>query len=599
VSWVGLKLDSGTLGHAVDEDDEVGYGSVSLLQVEAARSEQAAASEDSGSGSISRLQLAADRFEEAAASSETAAAIPLTGMSTTVRCLVALVIQYFVVYLFGLVARTCNQLCSVEKGPLQTALEKITVLANMLPMIGVLIIATQLRAEQLSQPSSPAKYGVPQWWSGAASLATVAAGVLAMAFQVLSSATAPAEADVAEGSGSLAGNFFAGCCMVATFIQYVGILVMVSGCTFMDEPFDIWLYRGPINVASAVACMINLTIQFFFVYLVLLVSGHADDLARGSATLLSRAAKAAAATQSLSPTFGVLIAAARLRSLDTSHPDGEVQLWAQTFSYMAVDGLLVHSVIAMGMAWLGGSSAKSRQEEDLDPYTGRRGTGLLLSGALGAIAMLFALLGVAGVVCCLLLFGDVRGSDATRPLSSVLTCTLVLALQHVVVHFLLCFLSTCGLCCGPARAQEAEAGGRMGIVDALGVAKDTNMVCPMLCVLFLAARTRAFLVDIDSRSQNWVESCMYACMWTSLLHLVLVLAESMVAGRAEVRMTAPQAAGASASSAGSAPKRPRAGAFFLAACQAVCMAFMYTTAVGIICGIFKMTPETVVMRGTA
>merc|ERR1719230_1304412 len=86
-------------------------------------------------------------------------------VSTTMKCVSCLVAQFFVVYTGLAVARTVTMLTGGALG--SAAAEKIFEGAresvNIAPALGTLLVATRMRALQLSD-DQPDAYGLPQGW---------------------------------------------------------------------------------------------------------------------------------------------------------------------------------------------------------------------------------------------------------------------------------------------------------------------------------------------------------------------------------------------------------------------------------------------------
>eukprot|EP00418_Pyrodinium_bahamense_P060178 CAMPEP_0179187138 /NCGR_PEP_ID=MMETSP0796-20121207/92850_1 /TAXON_ID=73915 /ORGANISM="Pyrodinium bahamense, Strain pbaha01" /LENGTH=587 /DNA_ID=CAMNT_0020891189 /DNA_START=114 /DNA_END=1878 /DNA_ORIENTATION=+ len=529
----------------------------------------------------------------AAATDRRSEAVPFMELSTVVQCLIVVIVQYFAFHLLGLISKVSHWLCDIRNGAIQKSLENVSIFMNMLPMIGMLIITSQLQAEGLMRGQrDPETYGIPQWWNATGLRVTVGAGgILAMLFQTLSTVSAPADPGQ---SGILVSMFFAGFRTAFTFVQYLGISVVLVGVTFMHEPFDVWLNRGRIGPSAPLVCMINLAIQFFLTFLVLLAATASDEFHSRATGFLAKAAKAGALAQRLVPAIAATIAVAGLRSTDTSHEAGEVQRWAQIFLSLCVDSVLVHTVLAISVTCMEEArEMKSRLERD-----GSRGRGFVLFNTLRALAMLCVFVGIGGIAVSILLCKAPNGWSATPKMSPVQTCTLVIAMQYVIVHGL---SSAAGLC-EQVRSSDVER--RMSFTDAAEAAKDSSAVCPMLCVVFLAARIQAFQVDAKASPQTWVEECVFACMLASVLHAVLMIVMIIMSFNlpAEAHPSAPHYSlfhfgvhvdfGGEVEEETPQPKG-KLGGFFLVACQAICLAIVYAGVAGIVTGIFYMTPQTV------
>jgi hypothetical protein len=89
------------------------------------------------------------------------AAAGVPPVSTTMKCVINLTIQYFLVYTAVAVVRTYNQLSGAPLKALAQTLTAATATVNFAPMLSVLFVGTRMRALQLSQ-GQPDEYDLPQ-----------------------------------------------------------------------------------------------------------------------------------------------------------------------------------------------------------------------------------------------------------------------------------------------------------------------------------------------------------------------------------------------------------------------------------------------------
>jgi len=507
-------------------------------------------------------------------------------MSTQVKCLVTVVIQYMASFMLVLLGKALAQLFDVDSPQLRTAMTRAKLYSSLLPMIGVLIITANTRAEQLTrQTVNPEVYGIPQWWSSIAMLVVVDAGIFAKVLHLIASGCTPTPES--GEPNSLAYSFFSGCGCVATFVQFVAIGTVITGNLLMDQPFDLWLRGGPVGVSSAMVCTISLLIQYFLASSVLVAASTADDLSsqpRSGHSYLTKVAMSLANAQSMGAMICVVFAAARLRNLGLGSDVG-APAWAQAFFYICADGLLIHTVLAACVTCLEeASAAKQRLEQELDIRTGStvQKTSHAVFVTLKALSLLVVFVGIAGSLFSVLFIKVPGGWDTSSGFSATLTCVAVLALQYFGVNFVHFVASSVE----EALEREGQVKAPSPLVETLAVAKDYAGYCAILCVLFLGARLQAFQnADVQAAPQLWVQDCMYACMWASLLHLVLVLAMGVVGG---YRPEAPVPGMIIE------PTKHSASAVVVGACQAACIAFMYAGAIGVLSGIFRMSSDTVV-----
>jgi hypothetical protein len=131
---------------------------------------------------------------------------------------------------------------------------------------------------------------------------------------------------------------------------YGGFATICCGIFLMEGPKDIWGLATP-PVSPAVACTINMTIQFFIVYLLVALSKTVVDLNGPSLflTKLEGLLKMAKFTVNFVPMLSVLFIGARLRALQMDPKGGNPQWWAQYCMYLCTYSVLVQTVLVIIM----------------------------------------------------------------------------------------------------------------------------------------------------------------------------------------------------------------------------------------------------------
>jgi len=197
-------------------------------------------------------------------------------VSTTMKCVINLTIQYFVVYTALAVVRTYNELNN--SAPMTTApkiLEAACTTVNYAPMLSVLFLGTRMRALQLSG-GNPDAYDLPQPWVKNAmqccAWSVLVQTVMVVAVPIVLGGEPKVDKDgtpIVEGSGMMG--------KALTAIKYLAMLGMYGGFTtvcvgaFLMEPVKALFPAGPPPVSPAVQCTMNLSTQYFAVYLAIAI----------------------------------------------------------------------------------------------------------------------------------------------------------------------------------------------------------------------------------------------------------------------------------------------------------------------------------------
>merc|ERR1719421_796416 len=155
--------------------------------------------------------------------------------------------------------------------------------------------------------------------------------------------------------------------------QYVGFAVICVAVYLMDarnlkaEPVDMWddpntsvvEYAPP--VSPAMSCTMNLTVQFFAVYLAhaivnsLLAFPSPDERVNTLIMAWSKVFELAKYTVNMAPMLCILFIGARMRALQLDPKHGNPQTWAQACFYLCTYSVLLQTLLvilapALGLA---------------------------------------------------------------------------------------------------------------------------------------------------------------------------------------------------------------------------------------------------------
>merc|ERR1719316_1884790 len=261
-------------------------------------------------------------------------------VSPAVSCTMNLACQFFIIYLLVAIIKTVTDFIGelellTKLGGLLT-LAKYTV--NFAPMLSILFIAARMRALQLDP-----KHGAPQKWAqNCFYLCTYSVLVQTLLVIILPFATkCTVEQGASEGDVVfLMENKTIG--IVMTAIRYAALLALYGGFTaVMVSVFVIEHPDGPEKtppISPAMQCVMNLTVQYFTVYLALFICITINQFAPSLKVLgfLIGVFEAGQKTVMFAPMLSMLFIGARMRALQlTKATDGTIpptagpQPWAQ------------------------------------------------------------------------------------------------------------------------------------------------------------------------------------------------------------------------------------------------------------------------------
>jgi len=304
-------------------------------------------------------------------------------VSPAVQCTMILAWQFFAVYLGVAIARTLVQVSGPS--PLLTkvigmfTMAKLTI--NFAPMLCILFIGARMRALQMDP-----KNGNPQLWAQRCFyLCTysvlVQALLVILAPLVLKDCVCKqgaSEGDVVFESPNQSIN------MVLNVVRYVLLICLYGGFTavmvsvfIIEHPKDVSL-TPPIS--PAMSCVMNLTVQYFTVYLCLMIAitvkqfaGNKDDGPREGFDLFGYiigVLEAGVHTVMFAPMLSMLFIGTRMRALQlTKATDGTIppsagpQPWAQQAMFLCTWSVLIQLIMAMIVPILTGTG-KPEMDKD-------------------------------------------------------------------------------------------------------------------------------------------------------------------------------------------------------------------------------------------
>jgi hypothetical protein len=295
-------------------------------------------------------------------------------VSTTMKCVINLAIQYFILYSTLAVVRSYCELTQSQLPMITTTLNAACMTVNYAPMLSVLFLGTRMRAVQLSG-GQPDEYNLPQPYVKTAMWCCVCAVQIQTLIVLVLPIVSGAPAKVAK-DGSIENTASPG--MVSTILSvlrwvtmimlYGGFTTVCIGAYAMEAPKEVWGDDKAPPVSPAVACTMNLAMQYFGVYLAIQVvqtwvtfNGTSIET-RKLAGILQMATN----TVNFAPMLSILFIGARIRALQIDPKFGAPQPWAQNCFYLCAYSVLAQLSLVFVVPYvLGGEVRTGTSEGDV------------------------------------------------------------------------------------------------------------------------------------------------------------------------------------------------------------------------------------------
>merc|ERR1719160_549851 len=351
-----------------------------------------------------------------------------------------------------------------------------------------------MRAIQLTQGQTE-KYQLPQPWAQQAMfISTYAVLVQCILVLAISLSSGAANTSVDEdgnlkpgaGGGGMLGKILSVVRYVAMLALYGGVAVICYGAFVMKGPEEIWGPEGAPPVSPAVSCTINLTIQFFFVYIGVAVIKTVEELGGSSPflTKMSGLLTLAKFTVNFAPMLCILFIGARMRALQMDPKHGNPQKWAQNCFFLCTYSVLLQTLLVIIMPFATKCECKMGPSEgDVVFEMENRILGIVMT-VIRYCALLALYGGFTAVMVSVFIIEHPKDVALTPPISPAMQCVMNLTVQYFTIYLALFVCITI--------KQFAP---RITIMDFLiavfEAGQKTVMFAPMLAMLFIGARMRA------------------------------------------------------------------------------------------------------------
>jgi len=259
-----------------------------------------------------------------------------------VMCTMILAVVFFLTQLVIQGCRTYTEFAGVEFPKVVNVMTSAASTVEFAPMLAIVFLAARMRALQHD--------GQPQAWAQncmyAATAAMCATTLMAIIVPCVLGGSQTKNETTGEVTFELPDPSLGYLMIAIRFLCMAGFYGGVVGVIYSIFVFE--APAGPdatLPVSPTVQCVVNLTSQFFFVYLVLVVCLTISEVSGGKIPLerykFYSALEAAKATLAFAPMLSILFVTTRMYALLITDKKGAPQAWVQDGMYMATWSLLL------------------------------------------------------------------------------------------------------------------------------------------------------------------------------------------------------------------------------------------------------------------
>merc|ERR1719181_898922 len=224
---------------------------------------------------------------------------------------------------------------------------------------------------------------------------------------------------------------------------YGGFATVCVGVYLMEAPKEIWGDDAP-PVSPAVACTVNLTTQFFVVYLLVALTKTAIELQGPSPFLMKLQGLLSLAkyTQNYVPMLSILFIGARLRALQMDPINGAPQWWAQYCFYGCSFSILFQTLLLIIMPFCTKCECKQGMVEGDAIFVMENYLVALIMTVFRYVALVALYGGFAAVCVSVYIIEHPIDVKLTPPISPAMQCVMNLTVQYFGVYLILFLLIT-------------------------------------------------------------------------------------------------------------------------------------------------------------
>merc|ERR1719247_322892 len=298
-------------------------------------------------------------------------------VSTSMKCVISLTIQYMIVYTILAICRTAAESWGMDFGSFRILdiLNQATYTVAFAPMLAVLFMGCRMRVTWLTQGQG----NPPEYVQVAMYCCTYSVLVMTLIVCVIPVFTGHYVKGVDPKTGDLpddnpfTNKIVAGCFTALKYLimlgLYVGSIVVVYGIITFVPPKGIWPGEKIPPVSPAVQCTMILSCQFFIVYGLIQVSATVKQFGHNFfGDTFDKAMKTATLSMFFAPMLAVLFIGARMRALQMDPVNGHPQRWAQNCFFMCTYALLVQTCLTIAIPCVLGGTAKKVEPSADRPY---------------------------------------------------------------------------------------------------------------------------------------------------------------------------------------------------------------------------------------
>jgi hypothetical protein len=305
---------------------------------------------------------------------------------------------FFCTYFIVQCSRTYSQFSGAKMSSFENAMLTAVKAMNFAPMLSILFIGARMRALQMDPI-----HGHPQKWAQncfyMCTYAVVAQTLISIIIPLVLNGSVKKGKTEGDMEYTIENKGLGGILSLLRYVImvciYVGFSCVIYSIFTIEHPKGPQ-YTPPISVTMQ--CVINLTFQFFFIYLMIWICTSIDEFTGHTFPLLKNTMENALGTVAYCPMLAILFVACRMRALRITNQRGAPQGYAQDGMYMATWAVLIQFLMVLIIPCCTGSTDVKCDEDGTPVYEPAHPIALYCVLALKWITYIFLYGGVIAVI---------------------------------------------------------------------------------------------------------------------------------------------------------------------------------------------------------
>merc|ERR1719159_1644825 len=366
------------------------------------------------------------------------------------------------------------------------------------------------------------------------------------------------------------------------------MIAICVGVFQMKGPKEIWGEKGAPPVSPAVSCVMNLTFQFFGVYLAIAIVRTVVQISGSSPfmTKLEGLLTLAKYTVNFAPMLCILFVGARMRALQIDPKHGNPQVWAQRCFYLCTYSVMVQTILVIVMPFVTRCECKQGASEGDVTFVMENPTLAIVMTVVRYVCLVALYAGFTAVMVSVFLIEHPTDPSLTPPISPAMQCVMNLTVQYFTVYLAL-------FICITIKQFSPNLTIMDFLIGVFEAGQKTVMFAPMLSMLFIGARMRALqltkaadgTIPKTAGPQPWAQQAMFLATWSVLVQLVMAMLVPLLTGTGKPEMDED----GNVITPGGTNKYV---AIALDIIKYLCLLSMYGGSMIVVYAVYTMTPET-------